>query len=116
MGGVFLPRGASTLSVGLEFSLEQRPAWRLPAVRGFRSEVANDFSGFLSNDVVLNGVTTAIFFATDIKNAGVVGAGRPISTPIPPALALFLSGLLGIGILRRISKHKGVTVALDVLP
>ena len=82
-------------------------------MRGFRSEVANDFSGFLSNDVVLNGETTAIFFATDIKNAGVVGAGSPISTLIPPALALFLSGLVGIGMLRRVSKRKGVTVALN---
>ena len=81
------------------------------------SFLVNNFSGLSSSDVTINGVTTAIFFATDIINvatgaSGAVGAGM-LETPIPPALALFLSGLVGIGMLRRVSKRKVVTVALD---
>jgi hypothetical protein len=81
------------------------------------SFLVNNFSGLNSSDVVINDVTTAIFFASDIINVatgltGAVGAGV-LQTPIPPAVALFLSGLVGIGMLRRVSKRKNQTVALN---
>ena len=74
------------------------------------SFIINGFNGFVSNDVVINGVTTSIFFASDIINragsgaTGAVGASFPTAVPIPPAIALFGLGLLGLGALRRVTK------------
>jgi hypothetical protein len=76
-----------------------------------------DFSGLIANEFLLGGVLTSIFFASDIANiagsgaTGVVGAGGIVQTPITPALALFGAGLVGIGMLKRVTKKRKQTDA-----
>ena len=77
--------------------------------------LVNGFQGLTSSDVKIDGVTTAIFFAADIINiatgsTGAVGAGGPLQTPIPPALALFGMGLAGIGLLKRVTKKRNANL------
>ena len=59
-----------------------------------------DFTGLISNDIIISGVLTSIFFASDIINiagsgsTGAVGAGGIVQTPIP-ASACFVRSRLG---------------------
>jgi len=76
------------------------------------SFLINNFNGFVSNDVMIGGSLVSVFFASDIINTangqtGAVGAGltsTPTNVPIPPAIALFAAGLVGLGMIRRRKK------------
>ena len=82
------------------------------------SFLINNFQGFLSNELMLNGASIWVFFASDIINnaadgqTGAVGAGAPMQTPLPPALALFGAGLAGIGLLKRFTKKRNANIDL----
>jgi hypothetical protein len=74
------------------------------------SFIIDGYGGVLGQDYTSGGVTSQIFFATDLSNPtrGVTGAAGAtlLATPIPPAVALFGLGLAGIGLLKRVTKKR----------
>jgi hypothetical protein len=79
------------------------------------SFIIDGYGGVLGQDYTSGGVTSTIFFATDLSNPtrGVTGAaGATLATPIPPAVALFGLGLAGIGLLKRATKKRNAPLGV----
>jgi hypothetical protein len=78
------------------------------------SFIIDGYGGVLGQDYTSGGVTSTIFFATDLSNPtrGVTGAAGAtlLATPIPPAVALFGLGLAGIGLLKRVTKKRNANL------
>ena len=80
------------------------------------SFIIDGYGGVLGQDYTSGGVTSTIFFATDLSNPtrGVTGAAGAtlLATPIPPAVALFGLGLAGIGLLKRATKKRNAPLGV----